>query len=258
MAEFTSYAQGTPSWIDLATTDLDGAQSFYGKLFGWSFRTESGDWGSYTMCLLRDMTVAGMFRQDPGEQQQGVPPHWLTYFSVDDVDGIAAKSTAEGGVVVVPPMDVLDSGRMVTVQDPAGAFVSFWEPRSHIGAQLANEPGSVVWNELQVHDTETAKAFYQAVLGVGTHTADASSGIPYTTFLVKGRPVAGMMAIQKEWGPVPPHWDVYFAVEDADASLETAVEAGGRVDVPAMDIPDVGRFAGITDPQGAMFFVLAG
>jgi predicted enzyme related to lactoylglutathione lyase len=257
MAEFTSYAQGTPSWVDLATSDLEGAQRFYEALFGWSFDTRSGEWGSYTMCRLRDRFVAGMFRQDPGEQTQGIPPHWLTYLSVDDAEEVAAKATDAGGVVVVPPMDVLDSGRMLAVQDPAGAFVSFWQPKNHIGAGLANEPGTIVWNELQVHDTEAAKAFYTQVLGVGTETVESASGAPYTTFLVDGRSVAGMMAIDRKWGPVPPHWDVYFAVEDTDATSEKAVAAGGRVDVSPMDIPDIGRFAGITDPQGAMFFVLA-
>jgi predicted enzyme related to lactoylglutathione lyase len=257
MAEFTAYAQGTPSWVDLATIDPEGAKRFYQRLFGWSYRTESGDWGSYTMCLLRDKTVAGLFEQPQGERDLGIPPHWLTYLSVDSVDESAARASQSGGVVVVPPMDVLDSGRMATVQDPAGAFVSFWEARSHIGAELANEPGTVSWNELQVHDTEAAKTFYESVLGISSHTSDTASGAPYTTFLVGGRSVAGMMEISKSWGPVPPHWDVYFAVEDTDTTLEVAVAAGGRVDVPAMDIPAVGRFAGVTDPQGAMFFILA-
>lgn len=257
MAEFTSYAQGTPSWVDLSTTDPEAAKEFYGELFGWSFRDDpAGEDGVYTMCLLRDKSVAGLSLMSPDLQASGMPPHWGTYVTVDSVDEAMAKAGAAGGTIVAPAFDVEDAGRMVIVQDPAGAFVSFWEPKSHIGAELANEPGTLVWNELQVHDVEAAKAFYESVLGISTETADMPSG-PYTTFMVEGRAVAGLMQISPDWGPVPPHWDLYFAVESTDATTERAVAAGGRLDVPAMDIPDVGRFAGITDPQGAMFFVMS-
>lgn len=256
MPEFTFYAQGTPSWVDLATTDVEGAQAFYTELFGWSYETDIGDWGSYTRCLIGDKGVAGMAQQQAEERDQGVPPHWVTYLTVENVDDLEARISDAGGVVVVPPTDVLTEGRMLVAQDPAGAFTSFWEPRDHVGAQLANEPGTIVWNELQVHDVEAAKAFYETVLGVRTETSDM--GMPYTTFIVEGRSVAGMMQIQKEWGLVPPHWDVYFGVEDTDATIERARAAGGEVLVPPMDIPNVGRFAGLKDPQGAIFYVIAG
>ena len=258
MAEFTSYAPGTPSWVDLATTDPDGAKRFYGGLFGWSFRDDpAGEAGIYTMCLLNGRSVAGLNEMAPDQRAAGMPPHWATYITVANAAETATRAAAAGGTVVAPAFDVEDAGRMTIVQDPAGAFVSFWEAKNHIGAELANEPGTLVWNELQVHDTEAARAFYETVLGITTETADMPSG-PYTTFIVDGRSVAGMMQISKDWGPVPPHWDLYFAVENVDLTMEKAVELGGRVDVPAMDIPDVGRFAGISDPQGAMFFVMAG
>jgi len=257
MAEFTSYAQGTPSWVDLAATDPEGAKRFYSGLFDWSFRDDpAGEGGVYTMCLINGKSVAGLYEMAPDQQAAGTPPHWLTYITVANADETAAKAAAAGGTIVAPAFDVEDAGRMTVVQDPSGAFVSFWEAKKHIGAELANEPGTLVWSELQVHDTDAAKAFYQTVLGITTETADMPSG-PYTTFMVDGRSVAGMMKISEDWGPVPPHWDLYFAVEDADATLGKAAAAGGKAVVPAMDIPDVGRFAGITDPQGAMFFVIS-
>jgi len=257
MPEFTFYAQGTPSWVDLATTDVEDAKRFYSALFGWSFRTDTGEWGSYTMCFLREKAVAGLMEQPRDQQNQGVPPHWITYITVENVDETATKIPGAGGTTVVPPMDVLESGRMLVAQDPAGAFTSFWEPKDHVGAQIANEPGTLSWNELQVNDVEAAKAFYESVLGIETQTTDMGGGSFYTTFVVGGRSVAGMMEIQKEWGPVPPHWDVYFAVEDTDATIEKAKARGGDVLVPAMDIPKVGRFAGLQDPQGAVFYVIA-
>jgi uncharacterized protein len=258
MPEFTFYAQGTPQWVDLATTDVAEARAFYSELFGWSFVVDTGDWGSYIRCLVDGKSVAGMADQQQDERDQGVPPHWVTYVAVDSADDIAARVTDAGGVVIMPPMDVLTEGRMLVAQDPAGAFTSFWESKDHIGAQLANEPGTLVWNELQVHDVDAAKAFYETVLGIETETSDMGGGVLYTTFQVQGRSVAGMMQIQKEWGPVPPHWDVYFGVEDTDATVERVKSLGGEVLVPAMDIPNVGRFAGLKDPQGAMFYVIKG
>ena len=67
--------------------------------------------------------------------------------------------------------------------------------------------------------------------------------------------VAGMMEITEEMGPIPPHWGVYFGVDDADAAVKKAESLGGSIIIPAMDIPEIGRFAGIQDPQGAMFSV---
>lgn len=258
MAEFSSYPPGTPSWVELATTDLQGAKDFYRAIFGWSYEDEpAGEESASTMCLLRGKPVAALFQMGPEQREAGTPPHWITYITVASADEAAAMATDAGGTILLPAFDVEDAGRMTIVRDAAGAFISFWEPRKHFGAMLANEPGTRTWNELQVHDVDAAKNFYAAVLGVTTHTEEMPDG-PYTTFNLAGRPVAGLMQIKEQWGSVPPHWDVYFAVADTDETLEKAVAAGGTVDVAARDIPDVGRFAGITDPQGAMFFVLAG
>lgn len=253
--EVTSYTPGTPSWVELATTDPEAAKRFYGALFGWEFRDEPAGDGVYTMCLLNGHSVAGLMELGPDQRTAGVPPHWATYITVPSVEDAAAKAAQAGGTVLAPPFDVMDAGRMTVVQDPAGAIVSLWEPKNHIGATLVNEPGTFCWNELQVHDMAAAEAFYRQVLGVDAATTQMPEG-PYTVFTVDGRSVAGMMQIQESWGPVPPHWDVYFAVADTDAFLMQAQAAGGTVHVPAMDIPDVGRFAGVTDPQGAMLYVL--
>jgi predicted enzyme related to lactoylglutathione lyase len=66
-----------------------------------------------------------------------------------------------------------------------------------------------------------------------------------------------MMAIQPEWGPVPPHWLAYFAVEDCDATASRAGHLGATLLTPPTDIPTIGRFATIRDPQGAAFAIIA-
>jgi uncharacterized protein len=247
------YVPGVPMWIDLGTSDLEAAGRFYASLFGWEFQSAGPDAGGYGFFMLRGKMVAGA---GPlmSEQQ---PVAWSTYIHSADVEATAARARQAGGTVMVEPMDVMDAGRMAFVLDSTGAAIGVWQPKSHAGAELANEPGAFAWNELATRDVEGAKAFYQAVFDWDAHTRDMGAGAMYTEFQVGGRSVAGMRAMDADYPPqVPAHWLVYFAVADADAAVSTASEQGGRVVVPPMDV-EPGRLAVLSDPQGAPFAVIA-
>jgi predicted enzyme related to lactoylglutathione lyase len=202
------------------------------------------------MCTLRGRPVAGL-----GPQVSPGPPFWTTYVTVDDVDATTEAVTGAGGQVIMEPLDVLDAGRMAVFADPAGAAFSVWQAMAHVGAGIVNEPGTLSWNELMTTDVEGAKAFYQAVFGWSAVTHEGE--MPYTEFKVNDRSIAGMMAkppmVPDE---VPPHWSVYFAVEDTDATVAKVAELGGQLVMPARDI-DPGRFAVVSDPAGATFNVIA-
>ena len=114
-----------------------------------------------------------------------------------------------------------------------------------------------MWNELQNYDTEAAAGFYEAVFGWSPITGQGPTG-EYTSFMLEDRPVAGMMAIQPEWGPVPPNWSIYLGVADIAAACEYVANSGGRVEVPPVTAADVGTFALLQDPQGAYFYGLQG
>ncbi|MFZ1554134.1 MAG: VOC family protein, partial [Anaerolineae bacterium] len=75
----------------------------------------------------------------------------------------------------------------------------------------------------------------------------------YTVFVQNGRSHAGMMQIDENWGDVPPNWAIYFMVTDLDAITATAQALGGRVLVPSTSAGDMGHFAVLQDPQGAVF-----
>ena len=124
-----------------------------------------------------------------------------------------------------------------------------------IGAEVVNESGAMSWNELNTRDVEGSKAFYRAVFGWEPVTHGEGPGA-YTEFKLNGNSVAGMMQMP-EMVPadVPPHWLVYFAVDDTDASVAKCEELGGAVRVPPMDI-EPGRFSVLADPQGATFAVI--
>jgi len=254
VTEFKSYPHGTFCWVDLATTDAAGAKKFYTELLGVSFVDIPVSEGMvYTMLQKNGKNTAALYQQDPG--QQGMPPYWASYVSVDNVDAVAGKVAELGGTVVMPVMDVMDSGRMAVIQDPTGAMVGLWQPGNHIGADICNEPGSLSWNELMTHDPDKAAEFYTKLLGWG-HSANDMGGMVYHVFTVGERSNAGMMKIQPEWGEVPPNWAVYFAVENCDAAVERATALGGKLQMPPSDAAGVGRFAILQDPQGAYFYVI--
>jgi predicted enzyme related to lactoylglutathione lyase len=252
MPERDSYSPGVPSWVELGTSDVDSAVPFYEGLFGWNVAESQPDTGGYRLAMLRDRPVAGI---SPlmSEQQ---PVAWGTYVATDDADAVAAKVKANGGQVIVEPMDVMQLGRMAFFMDPQGAAIGTWQAKQFHGAGIVNEPGAFSWNELLTRDIAGAQAFYPAAFGWGVDEQDFA-GMRYTIWQVAGAGVAGGMEMGDQFPPeVPPNWGVYFSVDDADASADKAQQLGGAIMRPPSDIPDVGRFAVIRDPQGAAFGII--
>jgi predicted enzyme related to lactoylglutathione lyase len=249
----TQYPDGVFSWIDLSTSDVEAAKEFYTALFGWEADDLPTDQGTlYTMFQLDGKNVAGGGPMDPNMQQQGVPPFWTSYVKHDDVDAVAARASEAGGTLVLPPMDVMEEGRMAIVQDPTGATVGIWQPRNHIGAQLVNIPNTLVWNELQTPDADAARSFFADVFG-WTYDVDENG---YVTIVQDGRRHAGMMQIDESWGEVPPNWSIYFLVENLDETVGRVEELGGNILVPQTPAGEMGRFAVVQDPQGGVFSVI--
>lgn len=254
MAEFTSYAPGTPCWVDVTSPDLDKTIKFYGDLFGWeAHRVPQPEAGGYTMFTLRDLYVAA----GSPPQQEGMPSHWTTYIASDDVDDTAAKIRDAGGTVLMDPFDIFDSGRMTVAQDPTGAIFGVWQAGNHHGAQLANEPGTQVWNECQTNDPAAADEFYKKVFGYEVDVMPMREGGPeYHVLKVDGKGIAGVLGITPQMEGVPPNWSTIFAVADTDETVARAKELGATTLMEGMDLPDIGRLAVLQDPVGAVFQVL--
>ena len=234
MPEVTSHAPGTPSWFELSTTDEKGAMEFYSAIFGWVDDPQPiyENW-SYHMQKLNGLEAAAIYQQQADERKLGVPPHWNTYFSVTNVDESVA------------------AGRMAMLQDRQGAAFAVWQAEGHIGCRVKGEPGAIMWNELMTSDQTDATEFYTGLLGLGSGSMEGP--MEYTLLKVSGDDVAGVMQITEDMGPVPPNWMVYFGVANVDDTTSQAEALGAIVLVPGTDIPGVGRFATIQDPQGAVF-----
>lgn len=255
MSVETSYEHGTPSWVDLMTTDPAGAQEFYGGLFGWDFEANpTPDGQVYIMASLRGKSAAGMGQQQQEQVDMGIPPMWNTYITVSDIEETVGKTEGAGGSVMMPPIEVMDAGHMAVVVDPTGGVVCMWQANEHIGAEIRAEHGALAWNELITDNLEAAASFYKALFGLDTQEQDMGEGNIYTLLMRGEDMVAGMLPPPMEG--MPNHWAVYFQVDDIDATVAKAEASGGSSMAPIMDIPSVGRIAALQDPQGANFLVI--
>jgi uncharacterized protein len=252
--EFRQYQPGTVSWIDLGTTDAAAAKRFYTRLFGWAAEDlPAGPGGTYTMLTVHGKKVAALYEM--GTDMKGVPPHWNTYVTVENADAASERAVRLGGKALCPAMDVFDAGRMATLEDPTGAVFNVWQPKGSIGAELQGEPNTLAWAELMSHDAMRAKGFYGELFNwIGETTPMA--GTEYTVYKRGDEMLAGMMQMTAEFGDMPSHWMVYLQVDDIEKKVAEAEALGGTVCSPPADVPGIGRFAVMQDPQGAFFSMI--
>jgi predicted enzyme related to lactoylglutathione lyase len=249
------WPQGTPSWVDVMVDDADAARAFYTGLFGWTAEPGPPEYGGYTMCLLEGRPVAGL---SPKPESWPGANVWSTYLAVDDADAAIARATEAGGTVVVAPVTVGSMGRMAFGADPAGAAYGIWQSMEHTGVHVANEPGSLVWNELMTRDYAKAQAFYAAVFGYGYEEIGDGENFTYSTIArPDGHIVAGIGALDPNMPPeVPSHWVTYFGVADTDAVAAHAQTLGATLEMAPFD-SQFGRIAVIRAPQGETFSIIS-
>ena len=251
-----SHPNGLLAWADVALPDIAKGAAFYGNLLGWETQEVEGSHGTYHFFMKGGRKAAGVGLLSEDDVANGIPPVWSSYVAVDDVDAIAARAPELGGSVMVPPMDVMDAGRMSFITDPTGAMLGFWQAGVHEGADLFNEPGFMSWNELATTDVDAAVSFYTQLCGWGAEAQEQDGGWVYTVFTLDGNPNGGTYDMAAFWPEgIPPHWGVYFAVSDTDAVAARAAELGGTVAGGPIDSPN-GRLANLIDDQGAAFTVI--
>ena len=180
---------------------------------------------------------------------------WTTYLAADNADAVAEKINAAGGQVVQGPMDVMEEGRMAIAFDTTGAAFGLWQGGKTTGIGLANETGSLTWNEHVSWDFDAGRAFYRAVFDYEYQDV-SGEGFKYAMLMVDGREVGGIgQYMAGTPAGTPAAWSAYFAVDSTDAAMAAAVEHGGRIVQPIRDSP-YGRIGVVTDNQGALFSLI--
>ena len=206
----------------------------------------------YTMFQLEGRDTGAAYTIRPDQRSRGVPPHWMMYIAVANVDEAAKRVPELGGKVVAPPMDVFDAGRMAVVQDPTGAVFALWQKKTHSGLGIAGVPGTLCWADLTTPDTERAKSFYSGLLG-WTITASENDPSGYLHIRNGEEYIGGMPPSSFAPPNTPPNWMAYIYVANCDATTAKCSQLGGKTLLGPMNIEKVGRMAVLADPQGAVF-----
>ncbi|EHR49160.1 lactoylglutathione lyase family protein [Saccharomonospora marina XMU15] len=250
----TPWPQGTPCWVDVTVPDPRMAMDFYGALLSWDFTDTGDEAGNYLMCSVGGKLVAGIGSTQPG--MESMPAAWTTYLATGDVDKTAAAIGAEGGQLLVEPMDVESAGRLAVAADPTGAVFAVWQAGETLGVELVDTPSALIWNECMTRDFAAAKDFYGKVFGYGFDDM-SGDGFTYATLTVGGQTVGGLGQLPEDTpAEVPAHWMAYFGVTDTDAAVARVGELGGSVLRPPQDSP-YGRMSAVTDNQGAAFSLIS-
>ena len=237
-----SYTHGRFVWRELMTENPDAAKRYYGELFGWSVKdVPMGDM-TYHLLHAGEKQVGGLVKKPPMMPVSA----WASYVSVPDVDATCAVIASAGGKVVHGPSDIPNMGRFAFALDPQGAAFALWKGEK--GDQPVARPGlgEFCWESLGTTDEPAALAFYTKVLG----WKQGKMGEQNIFGTAEGmeNQVASVMAAPPG---VPAHWLTYVAVEKLAAARDRASKLGGKILMPEIEVPTIGKFAVTQDPQGA-------
>ncbi|MGB9376711.1 MAG: VOC family protein [Mycobacteriales bacterium] len=249
-----SWPAGTPSWIDLTVPDLEAAKTFYGDVAGWTFVDTGADFGHYTLCQAGGRNAAALSPPQGPEQ----PSAWTVYLATDDTDASAKQVVANGGSIIVDPMDIPGTGKMAIARDPQGASFGLWQSAGMIGTEVYSEPGALVWTDLRTSDPDAARSFYAALFGYHYKPMEGAPDA-YQVFgfdgARDGETVGGIGPMMHAGDTSPPHWIAYVIVTDAEASAAAARSGGGSVATEPFDTP-FGKMAELVDPFGAKLAIM--
>src|SRR5262245_26139844 len=220
---------------------------------GWSVLDAPLPGAAYALFAAGNAFVSGLMQLPEDMSKASVPPSWLGYVGVDDVDAAADRVAQLGGAVHVPPTDIPGISRFAIFTDPQGARFAAIKRRDHGRAQPAglDAPGRVGWHELLAADWQQALAFYGGLFGWQPADADVGELGTYQQFSAGGETIGGMLT---KPATIPAaFWLYYFSVGDLDAAAQRVQAGGGEILAGPFEVPGGSLIVQCADPQGAMF-----
>ncbi|HEY8165589.1 MAG TPA: VOC family protein [Gemmatimonadaceae bacterium] len=241
-------------WYELLTSDTSGAKKFYPAVTGWGTQPFGSD-GSYEMWTNKGSPMGGMMNISEEQKKRGIPPHWLPYIGVSNVDDTTARAGKLGAKTLVPPTDIPDVGRFSVIADPQGAVFGIVSSNNPMKADFSPEVGEFSWHELTTDDHVAAFDFYSKLFG-WTKTSEFDMGAMgiYQMYGKNNETYGGMFNKTPEM-KMPPVWVCYVRVNDVNAAADAIKKGGGQVINGPMEVPGGDWIAQATDPQGAFFAV---
>jgi len=240
-------------WFDLASPDLGQQESFYRRLFGWTYRPVAGTGGDYVIVQNEGRDIAGMFSFVPGDGSMD-SANWITLMSVGDADQAARTVRANGGKVTVSPADVPNRGRHALFEDPGGAVFGVLQSSSGDPPDRQAAIGDIIWVDLFALDPDQARAFYLRLAPYETELRQVTDTLSRTLLYSQGAARASIIPVADDANRSS--WVPYVRVNDVDATLQKVVDGGGFAIVPPD--PDVldGNLAIFVDPNGAVLGIV--
>jgi predicted enzyme related to lactoylglutathione lyase len=245
------YLYGKFVWHDLLTYDVEAAQQFYGKLFGWTFREDAP--GKYITILYRDVPIGGIVYVEAIKKKH-YRAQWMSYLSVPEVDRAVEWVKRQGGEVLRTPREVARRGRMAVVRDPQGALLALLH--SETGDPPDREPQDFewLWEENLTNDVPAAVAFYTQLAGYTSEAIQnpqiADTSVQYYVLKKENQPRAGITRIP--WQGVRPNWLPYLKVSELQPLVNKVEQLGGKVYLTPNPNIREGNVALIADPTGAV------
>lgn len=257
MSERDDYPAGVPCWVEGVVPNPKAATDFYGALFGWDFigsgpsPDRSGN--EYFVARKNGRDVCGI-----APSPVDTPAGWATQIRVESVEETIKLAEKAGATLLIEPFNAAPAGLLGVLADPTGVVICIWEPADRKGAQLVNEPGAWAMSSLHTADLDASKTFYGEVFGwqFDSFGPATLARLPEYVGGEDGQPIPRdvVAVITPITDSVPPHWNVNFRVDNADAAAQKVVELGGSLLMPPQDAPGF-RSAVIVDPQGAAFSI---
>jgi uncharacterized protein len=237
-------AVGEFCWNELLTSDEAAATKFYSAVFGWQAADFPGAGVKYTIWKNNGKGLGGLMKRP----MEDIPPHWLGYVTVADVDATAKKAGEAGGKVMMPPFDVPTVGRIAVFQDPQGAALGIIQPLDKPTSCQANQ---IVWCDIPVKDLDRAIQFYSAVLGAPVKK-EQCEGMTFAMLPHEQGGVSGCLSPAGEGNEPSQHGTLIYL--NCQGRLDQAVAAvepnGGKVFQAKHPIGPHGFRAVVRDSEG--------
>lgn len=244
-------------WHDVMTTDMKAAEAFYAAVIGWGMRDSGMPGGQYTLLLDGESMAGGIMPIPDDAGAAGMPPAWMGYIGVDNVDTCAKEIVAAGGRIPREPQDIPGVGRFAVAADPHGAgFIIFAPNDAQQQPAPFMTPKHIGWNELHAGNLDEAFAFYSKLFGwTKDERHDMGGGLIYQTFAAgDGHAIGGMMTNMPS--TPHPHWAYYISVADFESAVERVRKNGGQVLMEPHQVPGGAWICPAQDPQGAHFSLI--
>ncbi len=256
-------APGRFVWHDLMTTDAEASLELLTGLFGLGIVAHQVAEEMSYLILTAPGSDEPVFGCVPIEAEQGQRSHWIAYLTVADFAAALERVDELGGAVHVSSepdgdeeveeseLSALVAGAVAIATDPQGAVFAPYGPDEEVAERDGLAPvGRIAWYELMAADPASAAAFYRDLVGIEVgDPVDRGEQGPALPLSRAGR-VFGLVRNRLPGSPFPPHWSLYFRVEDLDATIAKARELGGYIYEDPAPL-DAGRRATLLDPSGA-------